>query len=226
MNHADAVRMNATERYLLKELDSVELDQFEEHMFDCHECALDVRAAAAFIDQSKEILAKAAAPVPVPVPRPVPAPAPNPWFAWLRPAFAVPVMAGLLAVIGYQNLVVYPGIKQAANAAYLVPAASINIATRSAATPQVQAKVGEPFVLLLNLPAENRFSSYIADLYDPTGPIKWSVPISAEKANDTVPMRIPGQFVPGLYTVAIRAIPQDGSNPTEIGRQPFELRLQ
>jgi hypothetical protein len=222
MDHADAVRMNATERYLLKELDSTQLDQFEEHLFECQECALDVRAAAEFIEQSKNVLA----PGPVPVPVPVPAPAPSHWLAWLRPAIAVPVMAGLLAVIGYQNLVVYPGMKQAATAAYLLPATSINIATRSANTPQVQAKVGEAFVLLLNLPAENRFSSYIADLYDPTGRIEWSVPISAEKANDTVPMRIPGQRSPGLYTVAIRAVPQEGRNPIEIGRQPFELRLQ
>ena len=77
MNHADAVRMNATEKYLLNELDSAELDRFEEHMFDCQECALDVRAAAAFLEHSKNVLAKAA-PVPVPVLRPVPAPTPSP----------------------------------------------------------------------------------------------------------------------------------------------------
>ena len=56
----------------------------------------------------------------------------------------------------------------------------------------VHSKSGEPFVLLVNLPTENRFSSYIADLYDPTGHIKWSVPISAETANDTRPHADPG----------------------------------
>ena len=29
MDHADAVRLNATERYLLKELDAAQLDQFD-----------------------------------------------------------------------------------------------------------------------------------------------------------------------------------------------------
>jgi hypothetical protein len=224
MDHTYAVRLNATERYLLNELDPAQFDQFEEHLFDCQECALDVRATTIFLEHTKNVLAKS--PVPEVLPARVPAPAQPHWWSWLSPAIAVPVMAGLLAVIGYQNLVVYPGLKLAAGTAYLVPSASINIATRSAAIPQVQTKVGEPFVLLLNLPSENRFSSYIADLYDPTGRIEWSLPISAEKANDTVPVRVPGQKLAGLYTLAVRAIPQDGGGPIEIGRQPFELRLQ
>lgn len=220
MDHADVVRLKATERYLLNELDPDQVDQFEEHLFDCQECALDVRAAAMFVEQSKGILAETTNAVPLRVMAPVR----KPWLAWLRPAFAVPAMAVLLAVIGYQNLVVYPGMKQ--GVPYLFPSASINVATRSGATPVVRAKNNEAFVLLINLPTENRFSSYIADLYDPAGHIKWSVPITAETANDTVPMRIWAQHEPGVYTLAVRGIPQEGGSPSEIGRQPFELRLQ
>jgi len=222
MNHADVVRMNATEKYLLKELNSVELDQFEEHMFDCQECALDVRAAAAFLDQSKDILAKAAAPVPVPVPRPVPVPVP--WLAWLRPAIAVPVMAVLLVAIGYQGYLLHSS--RQGSAPDILASATINVATRSATTPQVHTKAGQPFVLLLNIPSQSRFSSYIADLYDPAGHIKWSLPISAEMANDTLPVRVPGLGNAGLYVLAIRGISQESSTPTEIGRQPFEISLQ
>ena len=221
MDHRDAMRLKATERYLLNELDPEQLDQFEEHLFDCPECALDVRAAAMFVEQTKAILSERTTADTVKVP----VPAPKPWLAWLRPALAVPLMAVLLAVVGYQNLVVYPGMKKAENTAYLFPAASMNVATRSAATPVVRSKSGEPFVLLVNLPTENRFSSYIADLYDPTGHIKWSVPISAETANDTIPIRIPGQLSAGIYTLAVRGVPQEGGTPLDIGRQPFELRL-
>jgi hypothetical protein len=223
MDHADAMRMNATERYLLNELDTKQLEQFEEHMFECQECALDVHAASTFLEQSKKILAEPA-PTPVPVPRPVPAPAPSPWFAWLRPSIALPAMAVLLLAVGYQG-VLLRGARQG-TAPDILASATINVATRSGAVPQVHSKAGQPFVLLLNIPAESRFSSYIADLYDPAGHIKWSLPISAEMANDTLPMRVPGLRDPGLYVVAIRGISQDSSNPTEIGRQPFELRLQ
>ena len=220
MDHSEAVRVNATERYFLQELTPDQLAQFEEHFFDCLECATDVRAAGKLLEHSKAILAETPDPVPVKF-----VPAQAPWFAWLRPAFAVPAMAALLAIIGYQSLVMIPGTKQA-NVAALLPAASINVATRSAVTPTLHAKSGEPFLLLVNLPAENRFASYIADLYDPAGHIKWSVPISAETANDTVPIRIPGQREAGVYTLAIRGVPQVGGNPSEIGRQPFELKLQ
>ncbi len=222
MDHADALRMNATERYLLNELDTTQLEQFEEHMFECQECALDVHAASTFIEHSKNVLAEPAL-TPVPVPRPVPAPVPNPWFAWLRPAFAVPAMAVLLLAIGYQGYLLRGSLGGTPD---ILASATINVATRSAATPQVHSKAGQPFVLLLNIPSESRFSSYIADLYDPAGHIKWSLPISAEMANDTLPVRFPGLREAGLYVLAIRGIMQGGSTPTEIGRQPFELSLQ
>ncbi len=222
MDHADVLRMNATERYLLNELDTTQLEQFEEHMFECQECALDVHAAAMFIEQSKNVLAKPAL-APVPVPRPVPAPAPKPWFAWLRPGFAVPAMAVLLLAIGYQGYLLRSSQGSTPD---ILASATINVATRSAATPQVHSKAGKPFVLLLNIPSESRFSSYIADLYDPAGHIKWSLPISAEMANDTLPVRVPGLGESGLYVLAIRGISQDSSTPTEIGRQPFEFSLQ
>ena len=220
MDHAEAVRLKATERYLLNELDPDQLDQFEEHLFDCPECAVDVRSAAMMVEQAKTVLAEPEAQT-----KKVPVPKPSPWLAWLRPAFAVPTFALLLAVIGYQNFVVYPGIKQAANSPYVVPATAVNIASRGA-TPAITAKTAAPFILLVNIPSESRFSSYIADLYDPSGKIQWSLPISAEAANDTVPVRIPGQHAAGTYALAVRGILQGSGTPEEIGRQPFDLRLQ
>src|SRR5215475_2656073 len=102
MDHADAMRLNATERYLLNELDNIQLEEFEEHMFDCQECALDVQTASIFLEHTKNILAE---PTPQPVRPPVPHPAPSSWFAWLRPSIAVPVMACLLFVIVFQDFV-------------------------------------------------------------------------------------------------------------------------
>jgi len=50
MDHTAVVRDKMTERYLLNELDSDLRDQFEEHYFDCQECALDVSAGAQFVE--------------------------------------------------------------------------------------------------------------------------------------------------------------------------------
>ena len=46
----------ATERYLLEELSPELREAFEEHMFECPECALDVRAGNVFLSEAKEQL--------------------------------------------------------------------------------------------------------------------------------------------------------------------------
>lgn len=46
MNHDNAIKTMAAERYILDELDPAERDAFEEHFFDCSVCTADVRDAA------------------------------------------------------------------------------------------------------------------------------------------------------------------------------------
>jgi hypothetical protein len=46
MTHTDAVRTLAVERYLLDEMPEIERFAFEEHFFDCAECAEDLRAGS------------------------------------------------------------------------------------------------------------------------------------------------------------------------------------
>ena len=46
MTHADAIRSLAAERYLLDEMSEIERFAFEEHFFDCLECADDVRTGS------------------------------------------------------------------------------------------------------------------------------------------------------------------------------------
>ena len=49
MDHSESIRLMAAEKYLLGELAPELREQFEEHFFDCQECALDVRAGAALV---------------------------------------------------------------------------------------------------------------------------------------------------------------------------------
>ena len=70
MDHDEAVRQKATERYLLDELDPELKDQFEEHLFDCQDCALDVRAGSHVRGTEQVVLAepRSQGPVRLPVP--------------------------------------------------------------------------------------------------------------------------------------------------------------
>ena len=52
MDHSEAVNQMAAERYMLGELPPDVRDAFEEHLFDCPECAFDIRAGVAFMDEA------------------------------------------------------------------------------------------------------------------------------------------------------------------------------
>jgi len=224
MDHDEAVRTNVTERYLLDELDPELRDQFEEHLFDCQDCALDVRAAAMFVEQSKAILSEHADAVPVRAPLPVPKT--SGWFAWLRPAFAVPVLALLLAVLGYQNFVTVPRLEQAANSPRVLPWASVNVSTRGATPTAVAARPGEGFNLLVRIPPESRYASYRLDLYSPSGGLEWSRTIPAESAEETRSIYIPGaNRTQGIYALAVQGITATGES-SDLGRYPIELQIQ
>ena len=224
MDHNEAVRQKATERYLLDELDPEVRDQFEEHLFDCQDCALDLRAGAMFVEQSKVLLAE---PGIQPVVRPVKAAAKAGWFGWFRPAFAVPVLALLLAVIGYQNLVTYPQLTAAANDPKVGPWASVNVSTRAGTTDTlIKTHAGEGFGLIVNLPPEDGFASYRVDLYNPAGRQEWSGPLTAGRTEEGRQIYIPGRNrLPGTYTLVVLGVTPAGERK-ELSRHSIELQVQ
>jgi hypothetical protein len=224
MDHTEAVRQKATERYLLDELEPEARDQFEEHLFDCQDCALDVRTAAMFVEQSKVVLAEPNATAPVRVP--VAAPAKPGWFGWFRPALAVPVLAFLLAVIGYQNFVTVPNLLQAANQPQAGPWASVNVSTRGAAPTVVQVHSGEGFGVLVNLPPEDGFASYTGALYNPAEKLEWSGQISTVSAEQGRQIYVLGRNCqPGTYTLVVHGITPAGESK-EIDRHPIDVQVQ
>jgi hypothetical protein len=56
ISHEEAVQTLATEKYLLGELHPEVRDQFEEHLYECQECAFDLWTAATFLAHAKVIL--------------------------------------------------------------------------------------------------------------------------------------------------------------------------
>jgi Putative zinc-finger len=224
MDHDEAVRKKTTERYLLDELDPELRDQFEEHLFDCQECALDMRAAAMFVEQSKVVLADPE--VRPAVKEPMRAAARPGWLDWLRPALALPVFALLLAVVGYQNFVTYPKLMRAANEPQVGPWASVNVSTRGAETTVLKAHPGEGFGLLVNFPPQDGFASYVVDLYNPVGKLEWSSPISAAPTGEDRQIYIPGRNrLPGTYTLVVHGINPAGESK-ELSRHPIDLQIR
>jgi hypothetical protein len=231
MDHSEAVQQMAAERFLLNELTPDAREAFEAHFFDCPECALDLRAGAAFVEEAKTQLPELAGVLPAPVP-------PRPgkvkrewWLGWLRPAFAAPAFATLLLVFGYQNLVTYPALRASANQPRLLPWAPLHGATRGAHLT-IAADRSHGVALPVDLPPQpslGAYASYSFDLYDPQGKLAWTgvaaAPADDSSDNRRLSLVIPGAMLQnGSYTVAVSGVAAHGER-TEIDKYVFDLHL-
>lgn len=109
MEHTLAHQTNTIDKYLLSELSQEERLAFEEHMFDCPECAAKVKQDFAMIDDLKSVLEE-----PSPVPKVQSVKTFAGWRDWFRPMTFIPACAAvaLACIVGYQNMVSIPGMLQ------------------------------------------------------------------------------------------------------------------
>lgn len=233
MNHEEAIQEMATERYLLDELSPELREAFEEHMFDCPECALDVRAGNVFMTEAKvqlpELTAKA--PGTTPDARPVASPVKEkkPWWSFLTvPAFAAPVFAAMLGLIAFQNLSTIPSLRVAATEPRIIPWSSLHADTRGAEATVVQADPKHGAVVLIDLPQQG-YSSYAIDLYDPQGKRLWTQTVTAPDQNGrqagTLSLLIPGAGLKeGSYSLNLAGISPQGTR-TELGRRVLDVHF-
>lgn len=213
MDHDEAVRLRAVVKYVLGELPQTERDSFEEHYFDCGECALDVRSAAAFADNARNVLSQEARQAVLQDA----AAAGRWWPAWFKPIVAVPAFAVLLMALGYQSFVSVPNWKNAAmqaSAPRVLPMHSLIAANSRGVNSQAMlARVGEPLGLYLDVPAEPAYTSYGLRLEDPDGGTKMLRAVSYSEAQKTVVVEFtPAK--PGAYKIVVLGFTEQLSDPT------------
>lgn len=225
MNHSDAVDQMAAERYLLDELPQELREAFEEHVFDCQVCSLDLRAGAAFVDEARLQLPELIAPA-----REMPSVhstgrSKRQWFSWLSPAFAVPAMAVLGGVIAYQNVATIPALRTATRQPEVVPWTSVHVGTRGAAPAPVVADRVHGVVLMVDLPQQGTYASYSFELMDSVGKPAWKSGslAAAQSESGTVSLFIPGNDLrQGGYSLEISGILPSGQT-AELGQRAFDV---
>jgi hypothetical protein len=229
MDHNEAVEQMATERYLLDELSPELREAFEEHLFDCKECALDLRAGAAFVDGAKRQLPEIAAQVAASPSGGTAKPAAKKrsWSSWWQPAFAMPAFACLLILVGYQNLKTIPTLRSSISEPRLLHWTSIHAGTRGAGSATVMADRKQGAVLLIELPQDSTYTSFEFDLHDPQNKLAWTKTVSAASAgasaNGTLSLVIPGAGLhEGAYTIAITGLNAQGER-SAISRQVLDI---
>jgi hypothetical protein len=229
MNHSEAVEQMVSERYLLNELTPDARDAFEEHAFNCPECALDLRAGAVFVHEAK-----------VQLPELVASHARNSkaksrekqnfWFSLWRPAFAAPAFAALLMVVGYQNFVTLPALRQSANEPRLAPLAPLHSATRGATLPTFTADRNHGVALPVDLvidPEVAPATSYSFDLRDPQGKLVWTggLPATAQGTggDQSFSLTIPGGMLQsGPYSLMVTSVTAQGRR-TPVEQYNFDI---
>ena len=223
MDHGEAIRLGSTKKYVLGELPQSLCDEFEEHYFECQECALDLKAAAAFVDNAREVLredvAKAVAKVPDPLRGRFP------WF-WL--AVAVPAFAALLLVIAYQNAVTIPRIQEQAahtggqlfTSSFFLQMASMSGGEEA----KVQVHPNESFALKFEFAPAGTFDSYLCQLQDEGGRSLLQLSIPGTSINKEAQLVIPGGRVkPGKHSVVFTGFPS--SSVQQTGHEVLRLRI-
>ena len=225
MNHQDALKEMAVERYLLGELQDASLEDFEEHLFECPECAEDVRAGVTFIDAARTELR---------APRRVPVPAVESkrrWTSWFTSAWILaPALAACLLVVAFQTFVLQPRMKlelaQAQAPAVLNPLVLANAGARGDSVPEIVAPAHRSFVISLDVPTTGGYSSYQCSLVAPDGALLWQTTISPEQARDALLINMPTDKTrEGLNTFLIQGLSAGGSLE-DLTRYRFRVKLQ
>jgi hypothetical protein len=145
-----------------------------------------------------------------PVPKPGKAAKGKSFSAAFWPAAAVwSALAASLLLVAYQNLLVFPRLQTEIaelRTPEVLPVISlVGGNSRGGETPTASVAAEHPFLVSLDIPTQDRFTSYSCLLYSPSGTLAWRVEVSPRAARDTVSIRVPSTGkLSGEYTLAVQ----------------------
>jgi hypothetical protein len=230
MDHNEAIQLQAAVKYVLGELTQVQREEYEEHYFDCAECAIDIKALATFADTTREVMRQEKANQ---LAKDL-VPARGAWLRWLQPVVAVPAFAALLLIIAYQNTVTIPHTKQEATGGGSQilfnshPLRGVNTAGEEGRTLSI--RPDEAFFLNFDFVPTRRFDNYIGQLEALDGRVLLRSRIAGGNANQEAHLPIAaGMLHPGKYVLAFYGDPGatgEINRQNDAGRLPFTVEFR
>jgi anti-sigma factor RsiW len=194
MEHNRAVEIQAVERYLLGEMPPEEREDFEEHYFTCAESAEDVRAAARFRANARELLRN---------PEQFAPPENERRSSWLRWPSLIPVAASLL----FAGVVWYQAKQQPVMVGAFEPF-EVQETTRGGETPEKLARIPRgsgPALVAFVVPAGSPDSSYECTIADSTGKAAATAVVDGKPGSKAYIILGRERLRAGLYTIILRS---------------------
>ena len=242
MDHSEAVRLQAAEKYVLGELQGTLRDDYEEHCFDCVECALDLKSAAAFVDASRQLFREEAAASALATAGAARQASPRvTWLQQFRWVFAaVPAFAALVLVtiVSYQNTVTIPRLRDASSQPIVASdspvldlgASGTRRGGESTGTePPLQIRANQGFAVAFDFtPDPANLPAYVGQLRDSSGRVLLQIAVPAEKVNQHFSLAVPGGLLssPGRYQIVfLGADPASGQPLAGRPAQTFTITV-
>jgi len=204
MDHSDSLRMQAVERYFLGDLPPGERAEFEEHFFECPDCAQDVRATSVFLDGARQILREPSG-APAKVRRRFPRLAAS---VMMPPAWAA-AAAVFMGLTVYQSLLVIPRLESELARARGPQAASWYFLSVSRAEPRVVTVSADDHMVGLTLSrgAGRTFPYYRCEVKGTGDAVLFSAVLPGPPAGEELQLLIPvGGLSPGGYVLAVEGL--------------------
>lgn len=219
MDHLEAVRIYAAERYLLEELSEAEQGQYETHFATCCECSEELQATAAFFANARAVLKR---PVAMPPAARHPLAARSRWRAWFVPipvgtAAAMALLAGGLLFTSWSA----PGDGRT------VPLAardqSRHTLKRARGEAVALSSPADLLVLTLSKAFDREYPSYQWQLENGKGEVLLSQQVDAPESDRELQIVLDGLSDPGPYAIVLRGLDEHGNPGSKPARYFFEV---
>lgn len=216
MDHQQSIETGAAESYLLGELPPETREEFEQHFFECPECAEDVRIGFQFSQNVKAVFHEQARTKRAG------------WLSRIRPIAQMPLAAclAIAAFSGYQNAVQIPALRaRTETPLVLSPSVVLAPSLRGDAPPLVIPQGADFLPVSLAPGAARGGGKYECLLKSSSGETLWKVPVSTLDPDANLTILIPtAKLSTGRYEAILAGIA--GGHPTELDRYRFSIRRE
>jgi hypothetical protein len=196
MEHEQAMKTNAAERYLLGELTETEADSFEDHFFDCRVCAEDIRQGVRMLDAGRAVVKDEKR-----GPEVVQLDSRRKRRSWIPAAVAAMLLIG----IGLPALIQWRRSPQKLGVATLY----LSGTARGAADENVVTLGDKKLLLRVDVPSTQPFPRYVLTVGYERGKAIASEEVAAADTEEPVLLLL-SELPAGSYEVVIEGVREDG----------------